>query len=239
MIRPMPRPRMKQIASMKDWGAWLSTVRQEVVEAMRLHGPCSIAEVAAATGRPADALYRHVKLLVDAGFLEERGIRKGKRNAERIYDAAADDFAPPRVSGATGKADRDVLVRTATTLARATLNSLRDSAAAGRLECTADRRNFAIQYDLTWLTPERYLELRSTLLRINELIAEGRANREGDLYSVFSIATPVTRRRGTHTVPATKDARAAKQRRPAKDARSPKDARSVKGTRAPKGGQGR
>ncbi len=222
----MARPRVKQIASMKDWGVWLSTVRQEVVEAMRLHGPCSIADVASATGRPADALYRHVKLLVDAGFLEERGIRKGKRNAERIYDAAADDFAPPRVSGATGKADRDVLVRTATTLARATLSSLRDSAAAGRLECTPERRNFAIQYDLTWLTPERYMELRSMLLRINELIAEGRVNREGDLYSVFSIATPVTRRRGTHTVPVTKNAGTAKQARSAKDSRAPKGGRN-------------
>lgn len=202
IIRAVPRPPLKQIATAKAWGTWLSTVRQEVLEGFRLHGPCSIADVADATGRPADSLYRHVKLLLDAGFLEERGFRKGRRNAERVYDAAADDFAPPRISGSSAKADRAMLVRTATVLSRATVNMLRDSAAAGRLEFTADRRNFAIQYELTWLTPARYAELRGHLLKINELINQGRVRREGDLYAIYSMATPVTRRRGVHSTPA-------------------------------------
>ena len=34
---------------------------------------------AAACGRPADGLYRHVRILVKSGFLVDVGTRKGKR----------------------------------------------------------------------------------------------------------------------------------------------------------------
>jgi predicted transcriptional regulator len=65
----MPRPARLQIKSPAAWRAILSPVRREIVEAMQELGPCPIADVAAASGRPADALYRHVSILVKAGFL--------------------------------------------------------------------------------------------------------------------------------------------------------------------------
>jgi DNA-binding transcriptional ArsR family regulator len=79
----MPRPARLQIKSPAAWRAILSPVRREIVEAMQELGPCPIADVAAASGRPADALYRHVSILVKAGFLVDAGTRKGKRNPER------------------------------------------------------------------------------------------------------------------------------------------------------------
>ena len=202
----MPRPARLQIKSPAAWRVILSPVRREIVEAMQELGPCPIAEVAAASGRPADALYRHVALLVKAGFLVDAGTRKGKRNPERLYDAAADDFRAPNVRRAGAADERQMIAATAEALAKATARSMRASATAGRLECDAAARNFAVVHYLTWLTPSRFEEVRSLLLRINEVIEAGRREQVGELYESLAILTPVTRARGTHVRPTPKTA---------------------------------
>lgn len=202
----MPRPARLQIKSPAAWRAILSPVRREIVEAMQELGPCPIADVAASSGRPADALYRHVSILVKAGFLVDAGTRKGKRNPERLYDAAADDFRAPNVRRAGAADERQMIAATAEALAKATARSMRASATAGRLECDAAARNFAVTHYLTWLTPSRFEEVRSLLLRINEIIEAGRREQVGELYESLAILTPVTRARGTHARPTPKTA---------------------------------
>jgi predicted transcriptional regulator len=197
----MPRPARLQIKSPAAWRVILSPVRREIVEAMQELGPCPIADVAAASGRPADALYRHVALLVKAGFLVDAGTRKGKRNPERLYDAAANDFRAPNVRRAGAADERQMIAATAEALAKATARSMRASATAGRLACDAAARNFAVTHYLTWLTPSRFEEVRSLLLRINEIIEAGRREQVGELYESLAILTPVTRARGTHARP--------------------------------------
>ena len=197
----MPRPALRRIATPAAWRNILSPIRREIVEAMQELGPCPIADVANACGRPADGLYRHVRLLVKAGFLVDAGNRKGKRNVERLFDAAADDFAPPRLRRDSSAAEREMIALTAEALARSTARSMRATAAAGRLECRPDARNFFLQHQLAWLTPRRFAEVRDLMLRAYRLLEEGRRERTGDLYEVLSIATPVTRRRGSHSRP--------------------------------------
>ena len=202
----MPRPARLQIKSPAAWRAILSPVRREIVEAMQELGPCPIADVAAASGRPADALYRHVSILVKAGFLVDAGTRKGKRNPERLYDAAANDFRAPNVRRAGAADEQQMIAATAEAFAKATARSMRASASAGRLACDAASRNFAVTHYLTWLTPSRFEEVRSLLLRINEIIEAGRREQVGELYESLAILTPVTRARGTHARPTPKTA---------------------------------
>ncbi|NBQ16570.1 MAG: ArsR family transcriptional regulator [Proteobacteria bacterium] len=202
----MPRPARLQIKSPAAWRAILSPVRREIVEAMQELGPCPIADVAAASGRPADALYRHVSILVKAGFLVDAGTRKGKRNPERLYDAAANDFLAPNVRRAGAADERQMIAATAEALAKATARAMRASAIAGRLECDAAARNFAVTHYLTWLTPSRFEEVRTLLLRINAIVEAGRREQVGELYESLAILTPVTRARGTHARPTPKTA---------------------------------
>jgi hypothetical protein len=202
----MPRPALLQIKSPAAWRVILSPVRREIVEAMQELGPCPIAEVAAASGRPADALYRHVALLVKAGFLVDAGTRKGKRNPERLYDAAANDFRAPNVRRAGAADEQQMIAATAEAFAKATARSMRASASAGRLACDAASRNFAVTHYLTWLTTSRFEEVRSLLLRINEIVEAGRREQVGELYESLAILTPVTRARGTHARPTPKTA---------------------------------
>ena len=204
----MPRPARLQIKSPAAWRAILSPVRREIVEAMQELGPCPIADVAAASGRPADALYRHVSILVKAGFLVDAGTRRGKRNPERLYDAAANDFLAPNVRRAGAADERQMIAATAEALAKATARSMRASATAGRLECDAAARNFAVTHYLTWLTPSRFEEVRTLLLQINAIVEAGRREQVGELYESLAILTPVTRARGTHARPTPKTATA-------------------------------
>lgn len=197
----MSRPARIRIRSTQAWEAILSPVRREIVESMQALGPCAIADVARATGRPADGLYRHVRILLKSGFLVEAGTRTASRNVERLYDAAANDFAAPHVKRRAAASEREMIVRTAEVLAKSTVRTLRNSAEAGRIHCDADSRNFSVMHMNCWLTPEQFEELRSIVIRMGRVLEQGRAQREGDLYEVFTVVAPVTRQRGTHSMP--------------------------------------
>jgi hypothetical protein len=190
------RPARIRIETTKAWEAILSPVRREIVDSMQKLGPCSIADVARDTGRPADGLYRHVAVLVKSGFLKDAGTRTGRRNAERLYDAAANEFLAPRVRRDATGAEREAIVRTAEALAKSSVRALRGSAASGRIHCEADSRNFTLIHVTSWLTPTRFEELRALVFRMNALLERGRRDRTGDPYEVFALATPVTRRPG-------------------------------------------
>lgn len=206
----MPRPARIRIASMKAWEAILSPVRREIVESVQELGPCSIADVARATGRPADGLYRHVAILVKSGFLTEAGTRTGRRKPERLYEAAANDFTAPRVRRGAPSSERDMTVRTADSLTKSIVRSMRGSASAGRLHCEEDSRNFALVHFVSWLTPERFEEVRALAGRMARVLERGRKERRGDLYEVLSLAVPVTRTRGIHSIPGKRAGRKAK-----------------------------
>lgn len=197
----MGRPARLRIATVKAWESILSPVRREIVESMQELGPCSIADVARATGRPADGLYRHVRILVASGFLVEAGTRAGRRNPERLYDAAANDFLAPRVHRGGPAAERDMIVRTADAVAKSVVRTMRGSAAAKRLHCEDHARNFAVVHFVSWLTPERFEEVRDLAARLARVLERGRKDRRGDLYEALVLASPVTRTRGTHSIP--------------------------------------
>lgn len=64
----------------------MSSVRQEIVDALQSAGPCSIAELAGLLGRAPDALYFHVRQLVRVGLVVERGARKRGRHVAAMLD---------------------------------------------------------------------------------------------------------------------------------------------------------
>ncbi len=189
------RPKALSVTSPKAWQVLVSPVRSEITEALRLLGPCSIADVAAAIDRPADTLYAHIKLLIRAGFIAESGYRKNGRHIEQLIDVVADDFVV-EFKDNTGKAENQAIVATANSFLSAAARAVRDSAAARALEFTPDTRNISINYELSWLTPERFQEVRALIRRLKSIMDEGKSKREGRLYLTLAIATPVTRKRG-------------------------------------------
>jgi hypothetical protein len=191
----MKRKICHQVQSPAAWNVLVSPVRAEIIEALRLMGPCSLAEIGAASNRPADALYKHLELLQQAGFVVEAGFRKGARNVEQLFDVVADDFMIDFNDG-TGAAENKAIVTTAHSFLKALGRAVRDSAAARQLEFHPARRNISINYELSWLTPEDFQEVRALAGRIKQLMDEGKKKRQGRLYMSLFVATPVTRRRG-------------------------------------------
>jgi len=182
------------VRSPEAWRVLISPVRAEIAEALRLLGPCSMAELAAAIDRPADSLYQHLELLQKAGFVVQAGFRKGSRNAEQLIDVVAEDFMIDFHDG-TGAAENKAIVATANSFLKAMARAVRESAAARQIEFHPDKRNISINYELSWLTPEAFQEMRGLVRRIKQLMDDGKRRREGRLYLSLVIATPVTRRR--------------------------------------------
>jgi predicted transcriptional regulator len=191
----MDRKPCQPVQSPAAWKTLVSPVRAEIVEVLRLMGPCSISEIGEAINRPADALYKHLELLQQAGFVTDAGFRKSERNIERLFDVVAEDFMID-FKDQTGAAENKAIVATASSFLKAMARAVRDSAAARQIEFQPEKRNISINYELSWLTPESFQELRGLVQRIKQLMDEGKKRREGRLYMSLVVATPVTRRRG-------------------------------------------
>ncbi len=66
--------------------ALASPARQEIVDAAVASGPFTVAQIARRLGRPADALYFHVRQLEHVGLLRRSGERGNGRSRAGVYD---------------------------------------------------------------------------------------------------------------------------------------------------------
>ncbi len=198
-------PRMKRmpcllVDSPAQWRVLVSPVRAEIVEALRMLGPCSIADIAGTLDRPADSLYPHLELLEQAGLVVAAGFRKGPRNIEQLLDVVADDFAVD-FTDPSGAAENQAIVDTANSFLKAAARAVRDSAAARQLQLAPGQRNVAINYELGWLTPDAFQKVRALIRELKAVLDAGKQTRAGRLYMAVVVATPVTRRRGARSRP--------------------------------------
>ena len=83
-------------ASTKERRRWLrnpaqiealsSPLRQRILDRLEARGPCSIRELAESLGRRPDALYYHVRKLVELELLVEQGTRATGSSPEALFD---------------------------------------------------------------------------------------------------------------------------------------------------------
>ncbi|MEY3023676.1 MAG: Helix-turn-helix domain, partial [Planctomycetota bacterium] len=69
----------------RQWKAISSPIRLELLALAEAEQPCSIGDLARASGRRATGLYRHVRILATAGLFEPCGQRPGARRPEQLY----------------------------------------------------------------------------------------------------------------------------------------------------------
>src|SRR5947209_17163354 len=68
--------------------ALAAAARQEIVDVLEQMGTVSVAELADALGRPADALYFHLRALVRVGLVRKAGSRARIGGTEALYRTA-------------------------------------------------------------------------------------------------------------------------------------------------------
>lgn len=86
----MNRSRRYLIRKPKQLSALVSAVRQEIADILGERGPASVAEIATTLGRPADALYFHLRAMMRAGLVRQAGYRKRGRHKEALYQTAGE-----------------------------------------------------------------------------------------------------------------------------------------------------
>jgi DNA-binding transcriptional ArsR family regulator len=183
----------EQITKPAQLACLASAPRQEIVDILSRMGTASIGEIADALGRPADALYYHLRALVRVGLVVTAGIRKGPRRPMALYRtptpmlelrydkrAASRRYVPKIVSAMMRLGTRD--------FAR------------------------ALGTDVTMRGPERELWAirttgwlrRSQLPTVNERIvglrdAVSRPKGKGRLYAITIVIAPIDRSRRRRT----------------------------------------
>jgi DNA-binding transcriptional ArsR family regulator len=76
----------------KQLAALGSAARQELVDTLAGMGTVSVAELATALGRPADALYFHLRALQKAGLVRRAGYRTRGGRQEALFRTAASEL---------------------------------------------------------------------------------------------------------------------------------------------------
>jgi len=154
--RPVPPP-----LSPAQVRALVGPVRQELVDVLESAGPSSVAELGAHLGRPADALYHHLRRLEKVGLVVERERRKEGRHVFAVYDLAR---RPVRLNYAAPVRSADI-GRVVAAAQRLTWREFRRALAAGTGVSEGPRRTLRGGRAKGWATPQR-------LTRVNELLEE-------------------------------------------------------------------
>jgi len=85
-------PRTHLIRSRKQLAVLRAAARQEIVDVLEQLGTVSVAELAATLGRPADALYFHLRALTRAGLVRRSGSRTRPGGSEALYRTVAPEL---------------------------------------------------------------------------------------------------------------------------------------------------
>ncbi|MGD8450540.1 MAG: helix-turn-helix domain-containing protein [Phycisphaerae bacterium] len=110
--KPLVLRRPAQVAALA------SPVRTRIVDVLAGEGSASVRELAAALGRPAEALYYHIRVLERHGLLVQHGKRQHKRRHETVYGLPA----PRLLLDRSQRSPRylDAVAKSCATLLRAT-----------------------------------------------------------------------------------------------------------------------
>jgi len=191
----MSRLKTMAVTSPKAWVTMTAPVRLEMLEALRLLGPCAIADIATMLDRPADALYRHMDKLVRLGAVRELEQRKAGPRLERTYDVVADYIYPGFRDGGS-KAANQAYNHTVKVICKIASRASRDAAASGQLKFSAEARTLAALVHHGWLTPTEFVRARELLMELQALLGAGRRRPDARLYVIASMLLPVVRKRG-------------------------------------------
>lgn len=174
--------------------AMASPARLELMNALVTTGPCSVAELARAVDRPADALYRHLRILLSAGLVRKLGDRPAGRRREIVIDAAAEHFTLPH--DPTRRSNVAAHRKLQQTVLKVTENTLRalDGSPRGVLE--GPDKNMLVRLEIAWLTEAERARAIAALETLASLFVQRqRRGPERRLFQLTAIMAPVVRKR--------------------------------------------
>lgn len=173
-------------------------MRQEIIDAIDVAGPMSIARIGELLGRAPDALYFHVRALLKAGLVVETGRHKQGRHVWTEYDLAA---RPARLSYGPEVRAEDI-ARVVDAAVRLGLRDFRrglgekDRAAAlpgpGRMLWGGRAKG--------WVTGDRLARVNELISELMEIVRQGKPEAGASPISFSFVLAPSKAKRTASTV---------------------------------------
>jgi len=174
--------------------ALIAPARQELVDVLESAGPSSVAELGALLGRPADALYHHLRRLEKVGLVQEHERRKNGRHAFAVYELSR---RPVRLSYAAPNRAPDI-ARVVASAQRVTWREFRRALTAGSGVAEGPLRTLRGGRAKGWVTPRQLTRVNELLEELMTTLASGTPGEDATPISVsFLLApSPAKRTRG-------------------------------------------
>lgn len=179
--------------------ALVSPVRQEIADALHSAGPLSISQLANMLGRPADALYFHIRLMERVGLLSRVGEVPTGRRAGALYDVIARplriyyDTARPTVGRAIIKVSGSMMRLAHRDFARAFKDGL--------VKPEGEHRNTWSGRAKGWVTPDELAEINRCWKRVLGILQDARPREGAQLHAATFVMTPVREKTRAKAMP--------------------------------------
>jgi hypothetical protein len=179
-----------RISRLRHLKSLSSPIRQEIVDTVNALGTCSVPEIAAALGRPADALYYHVRALRKSGLLVSAGKRQNNRHVEALV-------RPPtrRVMRLQYAPDDPGNVTEVNRIVRGMLRGAGRDFERGFQPSLATvhgkRRNLNASRQKAWLAPEELAEVNQLLGRLQQIFHSARRQNGTEFCSLTFVMAPL------------------------------------------------
>jgi len=192
------------VESAEEIALLASPARIEIVDTLEaLGGAVSVAELAAALGRPADGLYYHLRQLADGGLVEEEVAADGRR-----YRTRARAGKRLRLRYKPGKTDNARAVRSvAASMARVAERDFARALADPDTVVEGARRELWASRGKGWVGAAELAEINRLLGCLMELLQQPRAPARNRLIALSWVLAPVDAKPARRKAPAPRRAR--------------------------------
>jgi DNA-binding transcriptional ArsR family regulator len=182
-----PDGRTYVVRSKRQFAALASPARQEIVDVLSQMGTVSVAELAATLGRPADALYYHLRVLKRGELVLHAGYREQGERKEELFRTVSPDVRLQYESGTGG----NVLEVTAIvgSMLRLGIRDFRRAFQSGSARVSGSGRELWALRRTGWLTSDEIAKVNQSIESLRQAVAKPRGR--GRLYSITVLLTPV------------------------------------------------
>jgi predicted transcriptional regulator len=178
------------IRSTAQLSALSSAPRQEIVDVLSRMGTVTVAELAATLGRPADALYYHLRVLVRVGLVVAEKSDKKRGRPETTFRTIA-----PELHLEYSSTDRSRVRSTSaivSSMLRLGIRDFRRSLAAGTAQLAGPRRELWALRATGWLTPDDVQQVNGKMQGLRDAVWKPKG--KGRLYGITILLTPLDQR---------------------------------------------
>lgn len=169
-----------------------AAARQEIVDVLAGMDTVSVAELAAALDRPADALYFHLRALARAGLVKQAGYRRRRGRKEALFRTVAPElFLEYRPQNESNRHGVNAIV---SSMFRLGIRDFRRAFEAGNAVVSGPQRELWALRKSARLSAAQVEGLNRSIKRVAAEFSP--RNRQGRLYAVTILLTPLERRAG-------------------------------------------